>query len=751
MAVSLGQNGEMKIVLSVKDDGSVVVEKFGDNAEDSFKKTGKGADEAGKKWEKFSKGSKKYALAIVAAATAITVATVGVGAGFEQSMANTASVASASESQLKRLSNAAREQAKVSIFSASQAADAQYFLASSGLSVNQIISAQAGVMALAAATQSDLAQTSEITTATLAQFGLQAADSDRVANVFAATISGSQATMQKLGDAMRYVGPVANALDQDLESTSAALAVLFNAGFKGEQAGTILRASMIALQKPSSEAAGLIKNMGLEINDASGKFVGFESLIEQLADKQITLNEAATIFGAEAAPGMLAMVKQGAGAYREMRKQITGTNKAQEMANRQTDTAVGDWKLLKSALEESSLILYEEIGPAVRAVTQHITGMISEMNEAEPTITALGTTLKTLASIGIGVSTTFEVVGDAIGSTLAAVALAIDGEFSQALDTLNDSTKFDKIIESSAKTIDGIWAAVDRNKPASDESTTDDAPIKGQPDAPVSGRGTRESEETTKLRDELLQQVDLLAESFLSENELVELQYENELFLLSDALQDKAITTQDYQNLMLSIEEAYQQSLTDIQAKGQSEQHKMWVSGWQGKLNVTSSVLGSLSNLMQSSSKKEFEIGKKAAQAKIAMDTATGAIGAYQSLASIPYVGPVLGVLAAAAVISYGNTQFQKVGSTQFGGGSTASAPAIPTFSATTSSPTDSSFDEPSQFGSTQTEPAPQITRNLTLKAEGSIDPVWMRDVFVPEYEKAKLDGAADVNILVVT
>jgi len=64
----------MAIVLKVKDDGSVVVEKFGQKAEKAFGKTGKGADRADGKWKSFSNNATKYggiissALAIVASA-----------------------------------------------------------------------------------------------------------------------------------------------------------------------------------------------------------------------------------------------------------------------------------------------------------------------------------------------------------------------------------------------------------------------------------------------------------------------------------------------------------------------------------------------------------------------------------------------------------------------------------------------------------------------------------------------------------
>lgn len=83
----------------------------------------------------------------------------------------------------------------------------------------------------------------------------------------------------------------------------------------------------------------------------------------------------------------------------------------------------------------------------------------------------------------------------------------------------------------------------------------------------------------------------------------------------------------------------------------------------------------SLIQLQQSKNNTLKSIGKAAALTQIGIDTARGAIGAYQALAAIPIVGPALGAVAAAAVVAYGAEQTASVLSAQTGGlvpGSTA-------------------------------------------------------------------------------
>ena len=59
-------------------------------------------------------------------------------ADFEQSMANAASVSGASSEELERMTLLARVMGKETVFSASQAADAMYYMASAGYKVEQM-------------------------------------------------------------------------------------------------------------------------------------------------------------------------------------------------------------------------------------------------------------------------------------------------------------------------------------------------------------------------------------------------------------------------------------------------------------------------------------------------------------------------------------------------------------------------------------------------------------------------------------
>ena len=90
-------------------------------------------------------------------------------------------------------------------------------------------------------------------------------------------------------------------------------------------------------------------------------------------------------------------------------------------------------------------------------------------------------------------------------------------------------------------------------------------------------------------------------------------------------------------------------------------------------------MLSNLSSLRNSESKKEFEIGKKAAIAQTLVNTFMSATMAFSSLAGIPIVGPVLGAAAAAAAVAAGMMNVRQIKKQKFSGGSASGSQDAPT------------------------------------------------------------------------
>lgn len=197
------------------------------------------------------------------------------------------------------------------------------------------------------------------------------------------------------------------------------------------------------------------------------------------------------------------------------------------------------------------------------------------------------------------------------------------------------------------------------------------------------GRGTGEAAqaELDAAQEQAAKKFIILDESLLAENERLMLAYENRQFIIEDAFQNEIISSMKRDEILEQLKEKHNKQIEKLDQKSMTAQERAWQLSWKGKLRVMGGVLGSISLLMQSENKKQFEIGKKAAIAQTVINTYEMATSSYKALAGIPIVGPVLGAIAAGAAILYGKSQISAIKSQQFGGGGVAGggAPSIPT------------------------------------------------------------------------
>ncbi len=329
----------------------------------------------------FGKIGSTLATSITVPLLAIGTAAVSVAASFEQSMANAASVSGATGEELEAMTELAREMGTTTVFSASEAADAMYYMASAGYKAEQMAESLEPVLDLAAATQAELSFTTDTVISTLNQFGLEASDASKVTNTFAAVIGNSQATIDKLSDSMTYVAPVANALGYSIEETTAALGIMYNAGYEGSQAGTVLRSALSKLLDPTTEMTDTLAAMGLTYDDVNPETNAFADIIANLEGASMTAAQAVSIFGTEVGPGMLALVSQGSEALVEMEANITDTTAASTMAAVQLDTFEGSLKLLQSQLEEVAISIGDVLIPKITAlIEKYVTPLIEKFN-----------------------------------------------------------------------------------------------------------------------------------------------------------------------------------------------------------------------------------------------------------------------------------------------------------------------------------------------------------------------------------
>lgn len=311
---------------------------------------------------------------VTAAMGAGVSAAVNVGMSFESQMSKVQAISGATGGELRALSEKAKEMGATTKFSATESGQAFEYMAMAGWKTEDMLGGIEGIMNLAAASGEDLAATSDIVTDALTAFGLSASDSGHFADILAAASSNANTNVGLMGETFKYVAPVAGALGFSAEDTATAIGLMANAGIKGSQAGTSLRAIMTRLAKPTDEVAATMSELGLSIINSDGSMKSLSEITGDLRSSFAGLSEAekasmaATLGGQEAMSGLLAIVTASDKDFNKLQSaiygatdELTGYSAAAEMAETMQNNLAGQLTSLRSAAEGLGIELYESI------------------------------------------------------------------------------------------------------------------------------------------------------------------------------------------------------------------------------------------------------------------------------------------------------------------------------------------------------------------------------------------------------
>lgn len=191
----------------------------------------------------------------------------------------------------------------------------------------------------------------------------------------------------------------------------------------------------------------------------------------------------------------------------------------------------------------------------------------------------------------------------------------------------------------------------------------------------------------TSIYDQEAEQLSFEAEIEIeNEQELADAKYQIEQDLIDKKIaaleqykEEVMLTNQDISGIEAELDALrrqyannkmkYDKESTDYAKKQADEEKKKKQQAFEASLSVASSVFGALGDLAEENSGE----AKAFAIMQTTIDTLSGAIAAYKSMAGVPYVGPALGAAAAAAVTLAGIANIAKIKSTTKESSSSAS------------------------------------------------------------------------------
>ncbi len=373
----------VEALLKATDSGFVKTFKDAQDAVKTFEKNSNSMTTAvGKVMQGTGAAMTKY---ITTPLIGVGVAAAKVGGDFEAQMSRVKAISGATGDTFEQMKQQAIDLGAKTAFSAKESAAGMENLASAGFSAQEIMKAMPGLLDLAAVSGGDVALASENTATALRGFGLEASEAGHVADVFARAAADTNAEVGDMGEALKYVAPVANSMGISLEETAAAIGIMSDAGIKGSQAGTTLRGALSRLARPTKAMQDTMDNLGVSFYDADGKMKPLKTQVELLkkAFEGLTpeqqQNALVTLYGQESLSGMMALIDKGPDSLGKLTKSLKDSDgAADDMARTMQDNMNSSIEQMFGAFESAAIVIQKILAPSIKKVADAISGLVEK-------------------------------------------------------------------------------------------------------------------------------------------------------------------------------------------------------------------------------------------------------------------------------------------------------------------------------------------------------------------------------------
>jgi len=321
---------------------------------------------------------------------AIGVASIKAFADFDGAMTQSLAIMDdVSDEMRKIMSDTARDVALSTTFSATQAAESYFFLASAGLDAATSVAALPKVAAFAQAGMFDMALATDLLTDAQSALGLVTGDTAqdienmvRVSDVLVKANTLANATVEQFSTSLtREAGAAMKSFNIDIEEGVAVLAAFADQGVKGEIAGTGLARILRLMTAGAENNKEAYTELGVAVFDSSGNIRNMADIIEDLevalgdmSDQQRVAALQALGFSARVQGVLLPLL----GTSQAIRDYESGLREAgnttQTVAEKQLKTFNAQVQLLQSAIQD----LFIEIGMALTPELQKLVMILRE-------------------------------------------------------------------------------------------------------------------------------------------------------------------------------------------------------------------------------------------------------------------------------------------------------------------------------------------------------------------------------------
>lgn len=309
--------------------------------------------------------------------------------GFEAAMSQVKAISGATDSEMTKLTNKAKEMGATTKFTASESAEAFNYMAMAGWKTEDMMGGIEGILSLAAASGESLGTTSDIVTDALTAFGMKASEAGHFADVMAVAASNSNTNVSLMGETFKYAGAMAGTLKYSIEDVALATGLMANAGIKGNMSGTALNSIFTRLSTNTNGATDALKKLGIAYFNSDGSARAFGDIMKELRDATADFtdkqkaNLANTVAGTYAQKGFLAILNATTEDYEKLSKAVNNADgAAAKMAEIMMDNLQGAITLLQSAVDGVKISFGGRMAPYIRSFAEWLTEQMPMIESA---------------------------------------------------------------------------------------------------------------------------------------------------------------------------------------------------------------------------------------------------------------------------------------------------------------------------------------------------------------------------------
>ena len=275
----------------------------------------------------------------VRAFSELTVGSAKRAIKLEKALADLRAVAGLTADEVSRLKDVVFSVAGVTSLTATEVVSLQKELAKLGAPIEEIENLTRPIALLSQALGEEPGGVAATLKKTLNQFQATSEEADKFANIITGAVNESALSLNDLGTALGYVGPLGAQLGVSFEETAALLGILADNGFKASKAGTGLRSFFIAAAKD-----------GRPFND----------FLEDVGNRNLDAAESVQVFGKVAASQSI-VLGNNIERYKELSEELQTSDRLFKANAVQMASTQGQLDLLSSAYDKFSTNLGEVI------------------------------------------------------------------------------------------------------------------------------------------------------------------------------------------------------------------------------------------------------------------------------------------------------------------------------------------------------------------------------------------------------